>query len=318
MITKFGQDCWIEIYSDKGFTNKVFSTKGLRNDFFVKVIPGLNRAKFDIYNMNPATVKEVVNGDRYIKLFTQLHDRGVKEFPYSFYVNNAITITRQPNRITELYCVDSKRRGFTDKQINQVIKGRTFTGYIKEILRYNKSDVKINTEDMPEELLKYQHDKPVFTWTGNLMDSLQKFAGTYGVYVYEEGDTIKFIHPSKESDASKTGESKKQKYKLKTVNMKTNPKIGIANMEFTSILDTEIRAGLVVDASELLTASSLETFDTLTIMNNAIKSNMSGYSLYKVLTIEHKGSNYTDEWETSAMAVKASKGTHMPTYGWFR
>jgi len=318
MISKFGQSVRLEIYSNKEMTDKVFNTDGLRVDFHIKVIPGLNRAKFTIYNMNGDTIRQVVNGERYVKMFVRLHDRAEQEFGYSFYINNAMNIKAVPDQITELYCVDSLRKDFSLKQIQMTLKKPTLEKYCTEVSRIAGKPIKFDFSSLPEQLLKYVPPNPEAIWSGSAMDAIQAIAVTYNseVYIDEGSNNITLIFKPLHNNQRQSNQNKSTYYKLSTINMRANPRIGVAQMEVNSNLDLNIKAGTLFDTSELLTAASFESQDTLTIANGLIKNYVSGNSIYQVLSVEHKGSNYTKDWNTLAMAVKAYKGTTSPTYGW--
>ena len=315
----FGQKVRLELYRDSGLSEKLFIVEGLRIDFLIKIIPGLSQAKFSIYNLSNKTIKQISNTkDIYVRLLTGLHDGPMSEPEHTFYVNNALTTKKVPNAITELYCIDSVRKDFSHKQIRALIKAPTLKRYIQEIVRESGSNIVVDYSSIPDTLLKYKPRKPIAAWSGSAIDGIRKVCSTYGINAFEQGGGIKLTynpraenqHNSKQNDPSKY-------YKLNTVNMRSNPKIGVASLEIESIVDFNIKAGTILDTSELITADGLEGFDTYTLINDAIKASVSGVPVYEVLSIEHSGSSYTQQWSTSAMAIKAHGGTTMPTYGWY-
>ncbi len=310
MVSKFGQSVRLVVLDENKKT--IFSTSGLRVDFFIQIIPDWNMAKFTIYNLSPETVKQISNGERYVKLYTQLHDGPVQELPYDFYVNNSLTYKLVPNALTELYCVGGTKKTFTDKQVQMKVSNPKLERYCDELAKAAKSDVVFKYTDFPPNILDYTPISPQATWSGTVIGALRKLGRQYSFTVNEEaGNILNLIFQPNTNNQEQSGQNKRAGYILNTSNMRSNPRVGIAKIEINSNLDFNIRAGTILDTSKLLTVESVDGFKVLAILNNAMQSAMSGNSRYSTLSVEHSGSNYDDMWHTKAMAMKASQGNKM-------
>lgn len=307
-ITKFGKSVRLEIADSSG--SLIFDTSGLRVDFEVRIISGYNRAKFTIFNLSAKTIKEISNGERFVKLFVRLHDREEQELQYSFYINNAVTVKQVPNSLTELYCIGTLRRNFTSKTVNIKITNPTLDRYCNALAKGAGQTIHFKFVDFPDEIRYHKPIKPTAVWSGEVLKALEKLGRAYSFSVNEEpGNVIKLIYLPLASNQKQSGQNTRKTYKLKTVNMRSNPRIGIAHINIESNLDFNIKAGTLLDTSELLTAAVGEDFEFLTQINNQIVSPTAGYSRYSTLEVTHIGSNYTNSWSTTAMAVKPTSGT---------
>ena len=310
MITKFGQSVRLEIQnSDKS----VFKTDGLRVDFEIRIVAGYNRAKFTIYNLNEETVRVISEEGSLVKMFVRLHDQTEQELGYKFLVNNAVNYKKVPNAVTELYCISHIRKNFTSRFVNVRVTDTTLKGYLKQLEReVNKTNgVNVNFvfRHFPRSVENYRPLRSLSSWTGDVLTALEKLGRAYSFTVNEgEGnDIILLFLPTKENQHLSTQNSSTS-YKLKTVNMRSTPQVGIVQLNIDSILDFNIKTGTILDTSELVTASAGDTFEFLTQVGNQIKAPIGGNGRFSTLEVVHKGSNYTNVWNTNAVAVKASGG----------
>lgn len=315
MVSKFGKTVRLEILDSN--REVIFDTTGLRVDFQIKILSGFNRAKFSIYNLNEKTIKSISGGERYVRLFVGLHDRPIQTLKYDFFVNNAMTIKQVPSGITELFCIDAIKKDFTDKQIAIAVTNPTLKNYCKAMLESRKYKGSFKFKYFPKEILEYKPIRPVGVWTGSAEGLLKKLGKSYGFNVYNKGSVIELHYKPLESNQKASGQNDENAYILDTIHMRSNPKIGVAKLEIESNLDLTIDSGIILDTNQLLTAETSLGFDDLTISNNYLKASVDGVSRFQTLTVEHTGSNWTSDWVTKAMAVKATKGTHTPTYGWY-
>ena len=315
MANKFGNTVRLEILdSDR---RVIFDTRGLRVDFHVKILNGFNRAKFSIYNLNESTIRSISSGNRFVRLYVSLHGGAVQTLNYDLFVNNSMTIKRLPDGVTELFCIDAAKKDFLDVQIKLLVNSPTLENYINAMLREVKYKGKIITKYFPPAILKYKPVRPVGIWTGSPEGLLRKLGKSYGFNVYVKGNVIELHYKPLKGNQKESGQNDEIPYILDTVHMRSNPKIGVAKLEIESLLDFAIDSGVMLDTSQLLTAETSLGFKDLTVSNNYLKASVDGNSRFQTLTVEHIGSNFTSDWTTKAMAVKATKGTHTPTYGWY-
>lgn len=314
-MAKFGKTVRLEIMDSN--RKVIFDTIGLRVDFNIKILSGFNRAKFSVFNLNKGTIKSISNGTRYVRLYVGLHDNPIQTLKYDFYVNNAMTIKRLPEGVTELFCIDSAKKDFTDKQMNLLVNNPTLKNYCKSMLEEGKYKGKFKFINFPSKILEYKPINPVGVWTGTPEGLLKKLGKSYGFNTYIKGNVIELVYKPLAENQKASGQNEQEAYILDTIHMRSNPKIGVAKVEIESNLDLAIDSGVMLDTSQLLTAETSLGFDDLTISRDYLKASVDGNSRFQTLTVEHIGSNFTNVWTTRAMAVKATKGTHTPTYGWY-
>lgn len=165
-----------------------------------------------------------------------------------------------------------------------------------------------------------------------LMELLNKYGKNHGFVVswkpfieadVGKGDTMLLVYKVNSKNYKLTEfvkrreDTKNPTILLDTNNMKANPKIGLNSIAITSNLNPSIYVGVVLDSSDLLTASPNFPQDTLEVAENILKKKNAN-NRYQVLKFQHKGSNWTDSWATSAVALNESGGTHTNPDIWWK
>ena len=309
-LTKFGQTVRLSVYDSN--SKLILDTSGLRVDFHVSIQATWNAAKFTIYNLAPETIKQLSKGKGYIRLFTQLHDMPTQELNYDFVINNVFSVKQVPNSVTELYCLDRSKVIFGDKQVQMQVTNPTLKRYCEALSKAAKADITFKYTDFPVNVLNYSPPSPKAVWSGTVLGALTKLGRQYSFTVNAEaGNVINLIFQPKDDNQKQSGQDKRPSYVLKTENMRSNPRIGIAKILIESNLDLSIRNGTILDTSKLITATTAEGFQTAATLANQVQAAVEGNARYVTLTVEHKGSNYTNQWVTTAMAYKPVKGTKM-------
>jgi len=307
-INKFGQKVVLSIYDEN--SKLIFSSGGLRVDFDVRIVPDYNRAKFTIYNLNSKSVKDITNGERFVRLHVQLHDRKAQELAYDFYINNALTIKQVPNSLTEIYCIGTTRRDFTSKVVNVSIKNPTLKRYCEALATKAGKSINFLYEGFPVDLLNITPLNKTAVWSGSVGEALRKLGLAYSFTVNElPNSTILLQYLPQERNENSTTISSKIPYVLDTNHMRSNPRVGIEKLEIESNLDFNIKAGTILDTTKLVTVGTVRDFKHLTTVQGQIKAANSGGTKFITTTVQHKGSNYTGDWSTTAMAIKAIAGT---------
>ena len=319
MITKFGKTAVLKISGNDSF---LLSTEGLRIDFDVRMLQGFNRAKFDIYNLSPKTISQLSEGDKYVTLEVSLHGGPVEVLIDNMYVNNSVTEKRVPNTITSLYCVDSLRKDVTSKHISTEISKPSLINIQSKIATdasklSTKGGLKFYNHDFPEGWLTTEPLMPTRTYTGEVGDIINELGEQYSFASHIKGNVVECAYVPKSYNIHLSGQVDRGTIMLDTNNMRSNPIIGMATLQIESNLDTRIEGNSLLDTSNLVTASTEDGFDVLTIVKDHLKSNVSGYARFLVLSVQHIGSTHTNSWSTKALATRATDGVKVAQYNWF-
>ena len=319
MVTKlnnFGIKIHLDILRPNG--ELVERLSDLRIDFHIKQIAGLSQAKLSVFNLSNKTIASLNSRGVYIRLSTQLHDRQPQAFSTTWYVNNTLTYKALPNAITELYCVAKIYRKLTEKQIQAQVRAPTLQKIVDAMNDDARSDVIFKPQDFPEEVINHRQLNPKYIMDSSAMNNLEALGEQFGFSWHEDGDNTIILqyHPTADN-LSQSGQLSRKAYVLNSTHMRGNPKVGVARMTIESNLDFLIKPGTILDAANLVTAQSADNFKALTLVNNWLKTSVTNSSRFFVLTVEHKGSNYSDQWATSATAVKTTRGKVSSTYGWY-
>jgi hypothetical protein len=280
------------------------------------VIPGFSQAKFVIYNLNNSNITKLMSGDRYITLKTQLHDHKEYVLANRFFVNNAIDELILPNRIVSLYCFDLLRKEVLQESININVEAPTLKRMVTQTLKESGHSGGIKFESFPKGLVDQAGDRSVRPLQGSVQQILRRLGREFNFNLYTEqyGNIVLVYKPDLEN-VSKTDLEEKKVYVLNNNAMRSTPKIGMASALVVSNLDPEIKPSTVLDLSKLITISADAPEKDLELAKNYLKD-FSQYTRYQAFNVQHKGSNYTNEWVTNITAFSPSKGTHMPTVAW--
>lgn len=309
---EFGKKVKLVVY-DKA-RSPIFSSEDLRVDFDIRIIQNYGRALFTVYNLNNETIRNISNGERYIRIFTSLHGHE-QALGDEYYISNAITEKKVPDQLTLLYCVDSGKRDFTDKQISMAVKKPSLRRTLHQLEREAGTQRRFEFVGFPEGLENQLPAKPTSQWTGSVGDVLSDLGKEYGFTVHQEGQVVKLVYQPTEDNVHLTNQGSRTTITLATDNMKSNPKIGVAQLEVESNLDPRFKAGVILDTSKLLTASTGHTFEQLTVVDDMVELT-AGRSQFNILSVTHKGSTHTKDWTTTAVAIKTARGKNTTTYNW--
>jgi hypothetical protein len=325
MIKSFGQKVNLEVFGKGG--ELVFSSQkvkettdpytSLRVDFHVIEMQGYNRAKFEIYNLNDKTVKELTNGERYCKLSVSLHDQPYEVLIDEMFISNAMRETKMPNNVTSLFCYDKLRKNVTEETVSFSTQNTTLAGIMNAAIAKAGSDIPIDFKDFPSAKLAFKYPAPIYIWSGTIDKLFNSLGKQFGFKWFIRGKSIVAMYtPSVDNLGESSLSTKKPDIVLKTSNMRATPKIGPATIQVTSNLDTRIRPTSILDSSKLVTASATDTDETLQTSLDFLKTVVSGFSKFQCIAVEHQGSNFTKKWETSTTAIAPRGGNKMPLYNW--
>lgn len=314
-ISKFGQRVKITVTNEKG--GEVYSTDSLRIDFDIREKPGFTRAKFDLYNLNDATVKSLVNGDNYVTLETQLHDGRIHKIASELYVSNALEVPKVPNSITSLFCFSKLRKDHLEKRVDIVVAAPSLRRCVDELVRATKFAGKVVYTHFPGELIDHVPPRPLRHFQASLYTELMSLGDAYGFKVYTKGNTFELVYVPNSRNVVATGLFNYPGFiQLNTRDMRSNPKIGPATLSIESNLNADIQPGTVLDISKLLFIDADVPQDTLEVSEQFLNRSVAGFTKYQTLEVQHKGSNWNKKWVTAAMASSPTPGITMKSGAW--
>ena len=316
MITKFGQYVLMSVHNADGLL--VFQTDSLRVDFDIRHIRGWSRAKFDIYNLAPDTIKKLSNGDNYVTIETALHDSEKKVIANKMYISNAMEEIDVPNSITSLFCYSNLRKHYLERQIDISVEVPTLRKIINDAVKASGYKGVVVFKYFPTEVLDFIPPRPKSRQKGSLLDCIELLSKAFKFNMYTEDDTLIFMYKPDFKNLSDTDMyTSEGDVVLDTKNMRSNPKIGVATISVLSNLDPSIKATTILNTTKLITAGIEVDQVQLELNKDYLRDKVAGSSKYQTLSVQHKGSNFTREWSTQAAATTPTKGTTMPTYSWF-
>lgn len=316
-ITKFGQYVRLKIENTKGTV--ILETDNLRVDFEILDVVGWVRAKITIYNLNAATLKKIIKGDNLVTITTSLHGGAEVVIANELYVSNAINEILVPDSVTRLYCY-SKVKLNLENRVSITVDNPSLRSCIKDLKKASGFKGHVIFKSFPDGYLDRLPTKKKSKQEGSFLTCLKRLGKQYNFLQYVRGDDILIMYKAHPANVKSTSLSRDEgDIILNTDNMRSNPLIGPAVIDITSNLDSRIKPGSVLDISKLITAGTNVSEDNLKVAD-ILTEVVSGFSKYQVHQVEHRGSNYTKEWVTTAKGIAPTKGHSMPIGNetWFR
>jgi hypothetical protein len=294
-----------------------FATDALRVDFDVIKQQGYSVAKIDIYNLNKETIKAISGDNLFVTISVSQHGGPLRVLVNNYFISNSNHELKLPQAITSLYAYSDIKYNYLDKQIDVITIKPSISRVVEDMVRATGFRGKVLYKNFPDGLLDYIPLSPTKHSVGSLGSRLAIFGkGLYSFYT--EGSDIVVVYLPKSNNVHVTDLARGNADVTLTVSqMRANPKIGQAEINITSNLNVSILAGQNMDVSKLITASVDVDKETLALAQGLIKGNVAGYDRYLVISIEHRGSNYTKEWSSFVYGTYPSLGTTMPTKTWF-
>jgi hypothetical protein len=314
-ISKFGQ--WLKLTATNKDGSVILETSELRVDFDIREVKGYTRAKFDVYNLSAKTIGLLSNSEVYLSLDVSLHDDEPVTLYSSLFVSNVIEEMKVPNSVTSLFCTSSIKQEFLDVDIHVVVNKPTLRNNINEITNAAGLAGRVIFKYFPDEVLDELPPRPKAKHEGTLMKCLDKLA--YGRFdYYTQGINLLVVYrPDFENVRSTEMYEDENAILLDTKNMRSNPRLGPATLSIVSNLDSRIVPSTILDVSKLLTAAPNTSEISLQQAKDILKDKVAGFDRYRVYQVQHKGSNFTRDWNTSATATSPTIGKKMATNNWF-
>ena len=306
------QEVFLTVHDSSVGGNVVLNPTGLRVDFNIKQIPGFNRATFTMYNLTEATVKSLVDGERYVTLKTRLHNGKLFTLANRYYVSNAVDELQLPNRITTLYCFDNLKKTLLDNQVNYTAHDTSLNGMMKKLAFNTKVDYVSFPQNYEGKQSSLLTSRPL---QGSVGSCIKKLETEFKFKMFTEDGRLVLMHLPDLKQVGNTDLGDAAPITLKTTAMRSNPKIGIASCTIHSNLDGRIKPTSVLDLSHLLTIGSESDSRTLQLVENYLQ-NYTKYSKYQAFAVEHSGSTHTPEWSTRVTGLSPTEGKLMSTVTW--
>ena len=318
LVLEIKQEVYLEVWDAPVGGRLLLDASGLRVDFDIRHIPEFSRATFTIYNLNEKTIRGLMSGDRYVTLKTQLHGGRVDLLANRFIINNAVDELTLPDRITKLFCFDQTRTTFLEKPIAVPVRGNPTLVNMMDRLLYTVGYGKTRREEFksfPQGLLDIPSKKPTRHLNGNAQACLRKLEGEYNFTTYTVDGRFLFMYKPDIKDVRRTDLYTVKPIELRTVDMRSNPKIGIATCIINSNLNGSIKPTSIIDLSKLLVVAVDAEEQSLQLVDQYLV-NLKENSRYQSFAITHTGSNYTAEWSTRITGLSPTRGKLMPTNNW--
>lgn len=316
-LTSFGQRVRLRAYD--GAANIVFDSQGintiddglehgLRVDFEIRFIEKFDVATFKIYNITSDTSKMLASGLKFVTLSVSLHGEDYITLVENFYISNVITVKQVPNSITTLYCAHNINRIFYEQQLKNVVQEDTLRKQIKAAqVQAGVSLLEPDYKFIPLAVLDTKLPNPNRLSSCSVYKFLSDIGAESRFNYYTKPEGIVCVGKPTLKNIDETELPDTEGLTLNTNDMRANPRIGVSSLEIVSNLDVRIQTGVVLDIDNLVTADSSLPASALSVIRHILDS-VSGYNKYVVHRVSHKGSNYSDSWETTAYAIAPSRG----------
>ncbi len=317
-IRKFGQYVLLQVHNKSG--QLVFATDSLKIEFDVRHIKGWSRAKFTLTNLNPKTISKLSSTDHdlYVTVYTALHDSELEIVADRMYISNALEEIKLPQSEFSMYCYSKLRKFFLEKQIDVKIERPNLQELLTQSIRAAEFKGIVEYKHFPPELLAYTPPQKHTRQQGSLISVLETNGSQFGFNSYTDGNKMVIMYkPDVKNVASTDLYSGVGDIVLATTNMRSNPKIGPATLSVVSNLDPRIKPSSVLDITKLLTLGTNTSEETLQVAEDYLREKVAGFSKYQALSVQHKGSNWTAQWQTQVTATSPTPGTTMATNNWW-
>lgn len=318
-VEKFGQYILLEVSTEND--KVLFSIDSLRIDFDIRNIPGYSVAKFTIFNLSPEVIKTLSGDELFVTISVRTNDGKLTRISPPMYISNAFEELNVPNSEFSMYCYSKLRYKFLSQQVNLTIKRPSLRNIVTQIIRSTKFEGEIEFKSFPDKVnfLNYVPPGPSSYQKGSLLRCLRRlgYKSRYNFNTYTGADKITLIYRPEDKNSNLTNLENEEGLVLSTDDMRGNPKIGPATLSVMSNLNSIIEPGTVLDITRILTAGTLGEDVTLKVAKDYISA-ISGYTNYQTLSVQHKGSNWSDDWQTQAVAHSPKRGgDRMPIVSWW-
>jgi len=311
------QEVFVEIYNSVESDNILLGTSELRVDFDIRMIPNFNVAKVTIYNLNNDNITMLAGGDKYLTLKVRSYGGEKVTLMNKFRINNMVDELVMPNRITSLFCQSWERVALLEKPIDETtVYLPSLKNCVENLKAVAEFKGKIDYISFPAGKETKQDLRVVRTFSGNFIDALKELGSEFDFNFYVINGDLKLMHKPDLRSVGLTDLNSRETVVFKTDAMRSNPKVGIASAVIDSILDPNINPTTVIDLSNLITVGVDENDLRLQVTPDNYLKSFSSYTRYQAFTTQHRGSNYTSDWNTVINAISPTDGKLSPTVAW--
>ncbi len=312
-LRKFGQYVLFEAFDAKGIL--IFSTDSLKIDFDIRDIEGWKRAKIELTNLDDKVINGLSNSDEvYVTIKTRLHDHPTLSIlADKMYVSNAKTVRKLPELVTTLYCYDRLKKDVLEEVVDIAVPRPSLRANVDAVLQRGGYSGEIHYVNFPDTKLNFIPPRKSARLQGKVSDVLRMLGKENGFKVFTSSSSITILYIAHEKDYTSTDfvATSTPTIKLNTSNMRSTPEISPGKLSFGSNLDPRIKPGSVLDISDLLTIDTNVTQSTLEVAENILKSQVAGFSRYQSLQVQHRGSNWSNDWLTQVIGLCPVRGDQM-------
>lgn len=297
----------------------VLDATGLRVDFDVRFIDQFSRATFKIWNLNDATIKAIMVGDKFVTLKTKLHGRNEFTIANKYYISNSVDEKILPNTITTLFCFDKLERDLFEFEleggvtVNAPCSLERAVTAIFSAAGYSTAPTYLY---FPDDLTTLVSNRRSATYDGSVGDALAELAEEFKFKTYIENGLVTLMCTPDLNNVNRTNLPQAPVITLQTDMMRANPKVGPAILNVTSNLDSRLRPGAILDISKLLTVGVNVNETSAQLADNFFAEGITGFSKYQILDVQHKGSNYTGDWFSEVTASSPTVGEVASVINW--
>lgn len=315
-IKRFGQAVRLEVFGPDKKT-VIFDSDGLRVDFDIVNIPGFARGSFKVWNMDENMIKQIQHGERYVRLTATLHDDTPMILADDFFVSNAFEQTIVPNSVTSIFGYSAIRKDFLNKQVSFSVKNPSIRNVMTHAVQVTGFQGRIIYKNFPEGNIDYVPPRNVKGRSGSIEGLLETMKGPGRFKYYTVGkDIVLMYQPTADNLEQSDLYTTLDTVELDSNNISSAPKIGPGQLVVECNLDATIIPTTILDISKLVTAAPDASDETLQLTRGYLKRSIAGFTKYQALTVQHRGSNFTGQWDTITTASSPTKGKDSPIRGW--
>lgn len=276
----------------------------LRIDFDVQshLANAIDKCTVTVYNLAPETIKYLATNNIKMKLQAG-YVGGILKTVFEGEVINFNPVKMYQDHMTYLYCYTDQSTSmgnpveFTGKKN---IKLKTLINLLAEQAGFPmNSGRRYNDELFPREVLE---TTVVSTFTGSrtVREELNLLGKQYNFFVSTSGGVLRIIREQRTGkDLSRYIDSTKN-IVVNELKMKGAADFGLAEVSLRYDLSPEIFTGYGLEVPKEISAT-IKGFNEALFLIDGI-GQLAPERLYQIFTVNHKGSNYTDEWDSEITA----------------
>lgn len=310
---------------DKDTGNVLLSTTENRIDFVYQGMEAwmADTLTVEVYNLSNESLRLLLDTQRRnIRL-----EVGYEDEPASMstlldgYITNAAGRKAIPNHITTLWCIphSAEKLSSTSNLNTLVYQGGNLQDLIANISKMAGYVSPPQYFGVDEDVLT----TPILSYImgGTVNSALRELGDQYGFYVRGSNSSLRLISKlNSKSTLKKIIQNEATYHRMSLDKLKGTPEASVQMINFVTNLDASIDCGDVVDVTDFIGARGTDKNSapgTGVIAVNELPKvlfysetlwALTIYEQYKVMQIQHVGSNYTPTWETRITGITFNEG----------